>query len=83
MFFNNLELYIYGDFMKLSAVVIKEDNLYVALCPELNVSSQGKNEKEAIVNLKEAVELYLEDEDAKEVLKSLHPAKMYPLEVTA
>ena len=48
---------------KLSAIITLEDKEYVALCPELDVASQGKNIKEALENLKEAVELYLEDEN--------------------
>ena len=48
---------------ELSAVVRKEGQLYVALCPEFDVASQGKNVEEALANLKEALELYLEDED--------------------
>ena len=48
-----------------SAVVEKEDEWYVALCPELDVASQGKSFEDAMTNLKEAVELYLEDDDVK------------------
>jgi predicted RNase H-like HicB family nuclease len=50
--------------MKLSAVVTKEGKLYVSWCPEIDVASQGKTIELALANLKEAVELYLEDEDA-------------------
>ncbi len=49
----------------LSAVIHKEGDWYVSLCPELDVASQGKTIEEAISNLKEAVSLYLEDEDVK------------------
>jgi len=48
---------------KFSAVIHKEGEWYVSWCPELDIASQGKNVEQAIVNLKEAVELYLEDED--------------------
>ena len=48
---------------KLSAIIHKEGKWYVSLCPELDVASQGKTIEEAIRNLQEAVELYLEDED--------------------
>ncbi|MCD6171760.1 MAG: type II toxin-antitoxin system HicB family antitoxin [Thermoplasmata archaeon] len=51
--------------MKLTAVIRKEGKFYVALCPELDIASQGENIEEALRNLKEAIELYLEDEDAK------------------
>lgn len=45
---------------KFSAIIEKEENWYVALCPEVDVVSQGKTIEEALVNLKEALELYLE-----------------------
>lgn len=50
--------------MRLSAVIKQEDALFVAWCPEVDVASQGETEERALANLKEAVELYLEDEDA-------------------
>jgi predicted RNase H-like HicB family nuclease len=49
--------------MKLSAIVQKEGKWYVSLCPEVDIASQGKTVEEAILNLREAVEMYLEDED--------------------
>ena len=51
--------------MELSAVVRRENGIYVALCPEFDVASQGKSVEEALRNLKEALELYLEDEDVE------------------
>ena len=42
-----------------TTIIIKEGKWYVARCAELGVVSQGKTEKEAEDNLKEAVELYL------------------------
>ncbi len=47
--------------MKLSAIVWKEDDMYIAECPEVGTVSQGKSVEEAIKNLKEATELYLEE----------------------
>ena len=44
-----------------TAVIHKEDNLYVADCPEVGTVSQGHTVEEAIANLKEATELYLEE----------------------
>jgi predicted RNase H-like HicB family nuclease len=55
-----------------TAIVEKEGNLYVSLCPELDVTSQGKTIEEATANLKEAVELFLECADAKEIKRRLH-----------
>ena len=46
--------------MLLHGLIEKEDNLYSALCLELDVASQGKSIQEAKRNLKEAVGLYLE-----------------------
>ncbi len=47
--------------MDLTAIIRKGDKQYVALCPELDVASQGYTIDEAVKNLKEAVELYIEE----------------------
>jgi len=44
-----------------TAVLHKEDDLYVAECPEVGTVSQGETIEEAVANLKEATELYLEE----------------------
>jgi predicted RNase H-like HicB family nuclease len=44
-----------------SAVIHKEGGIFVAECPEVGTVSQGSTFEEALVNLKEATELYLED----------------------
>jgi predicted RNase H-like HicB family nuclease len=44
-----------------TAVIHKENNLYVAECPEIGTASQGETIEEAVINLKEATELYLEE----------------------
>ena len=44
-----------------TAVLHKEEGLYVAECPEVGTVSQGKTVEEAVSNLKEATELYLEE----------------------
>ena len=44
-----------------TAVLHKEEDLYVAECPEVGTISQGYSIEEAIANLKEATELYLEE----------------------
>jgi len=46
---------------KLTTIITKENKWYVARCIEVGVVSQGKTIEEAQENLKEAVELYLED----------------------
>ena len=44
-----------------TAVIHKEDGLYVADCPEVGTVSQGCSVEEALANLREATELYLEE----------------------
>ncbi len=50
----------------LTAMVQKEEDMYVAKCPEVGTVSQGKTIEEAVANLKEATELYLEEFPFKE-----------------
>ncbi|MCD4843922.1 MAG: type II toxin-antitoxin system HicB family antitoxin [Methanosarcinales archaeon] len=44
-----------------TAVIWQEDDVYVSKCPELEVASAGDTPQEALENLKEAVELYIEN----------------------
>jgi predicted RNase H-like HicB family nuclease len=45
----------------LTAVIHLEEDLYVAECPEVGTVSQGSTIEEAIENLEEAAEIYLEE----------------------
>jgi predicted RNase H-like HicB family nuclease len=45
---------------RFSALITKEDGWYVARCPELNITSQGKDVESARASLGEAIELYVE-----------------------
>ena len=45
---------------RFSALITKEDDVYVARCSELDVTSQGEDIESARANLREAIELYLE-----------------------
>jgi len=47
--------------MDFTAIIKKGEKQFVALCPELDVVSQGHTIEEALNNLKEAVELYIEE----------------------
>ena len=47
------------------SIITKEEKLFVANCPELDITSQGETIELALSNLKEAIELYLEDEDVE------------------
>ena len=62
-----------------TAIIHQEDDLYVAECPEVGTASQGTTIAEAISNLKEATELYLEEFP----LKSFSRPILTTLEVSA
>ena len=53
-----------------TAIIQKDEDMYVAKCLEVGTVSQGKTIEEAVANLKEATELYLEEFPAKE---KIHP----------
>ena len=55
----------------LTAVLIREDDGFVALCPEIDVASQGNTVEEAKANLREAVELFFECASEEEVEERL------------
>ncbi|MCX8490109.1 MAG: type II toxin-antitoxin system HicB family antitoxin [Cyclobacteriaceae bacterium] len=55
-----------------TAVIEKEGDGYVSLCPELDIASQGNSIEEASANLKEAVELFFETASTTEVKQRLH-----------
>ena len=50
-------------------MIHKEEDIYVAQCPEVGTVSQGYTVEEAIANLKEATELYLEEFPIEETSK--------------
>jgi predicted RNase H-like HicB family nuclease len=54
-----------------TAVIHKEEDMYVAECPEVGTVSQGESIEEAVNNLKEATELYLYEFPLKEERKTL------------
>ena len=53
------------------AIIEREGKSYVALCPELDIASQGNTVEEARRNLKEALELFFETADAAELRRRL------------
>ena len=55
-----------------TAIIEKEGDMYVALCPELDIASQGNSVEEARQNLKEAIELFLEEASPSEIQERLH-----------
>ena len=56
----------------LTAIIEREDDGFVALCPEVDVVSQGNTVAEARNNLKEALELFFETASVKEIESRLH-----------
>ncbi len=55
----------------LTAVIEREGDGYVALCPELDIASQGDTVEQSRANLQEAVELFFETASAEEVRERL------------
>lgn len=54
-----------------TAIIQRENDGFVALCPELDVASQGDTAEEARANLTEAVKLFLEAASPKEITRRL------------
>jgi len=61
-----------------TAILHREDDLFVAECPEVGTVSQGRTIEEALENLKEATELYLEEFPLPET----YPPLMTTIEVS-
>ena len=57
--------------LSLTAVLEREGDGFVSLCPEIDVASQGDSVEDALANLREAVELFLEVADTKEIEQRL------------
>lgn len=63
---------------RLTATITPEDGWYVARCVEVEVASQGRTIDDALANLREALELYFEDEPVPE----MHPVPIVaPIEI--
>jgi predicted RNase H-like HicB family nuclease len=57
---------------ELTAIIEREGDGYVALCPEVDVASQGDTVDEARSNLLEALELFFETASPKEIKERMH-----------
>jgi predicted RNase H-like HicB family nuclease len=66
--------------MRLTAIIEREGNGYVSLCPELDIASQGDTIEQARDNLQEALELFFECVSAEEV-KSRLRSELYVTQV--
>jgi len=57
---------------QLTAIIEREDDGYVAHCPQLDIASQGDSIEQARYNLIEALELFFETASASEIRERLH-----------
>jgi predicted RNase H-like HicB family nuclease len=57
---------------RLTAIIERGDNGFVALCPELDIASEGASIEEARANLIEALTLFFETADPSEVARRFH-----------
>ncbi|MGD0913579.1 MAG: type II toxin-antitoxin system HicB family antitoxin [Terracidiphilus sp.] len=55
----------------MTAIIEREDDGFVALCPELDIASQGSSVEEARANLIEALQLFFETAAPSEVARRL------------
>jgi predicted RNase H-like HicB family nuclease len=58
---------------RLTALIEREGDVYVALCPEFDIASQGDTVEEARANLTEALALFFEEADPSEVTRRYQP----------
>lgn len=58
--------------MKLTAIIERDGDGYVSLCPEFDIASQGNSVEQARDNLQEALELFLETASPEELRQRLH-----------
>lgn len=56
----------------MTAIIEREDDGFVALCPELDIASQGATIEEARANLVEALTLFFETASPSEVSRRFH-----------
>jgi predicted RNase H-like HicB family nuclease len=57
---------------RMTAIIEREDDGFVALCPELDIASQGSTIEEARANLIEALTLFFETAEQSEISRRLH-----------
>src|SRR5438445_12041462 len=63
---------------RMTAIIEREDDGYVALCPELDIASQGSTIEEARTNLIEALTLFFEVAEPSEISRRLHSDVFIP-----
>jgi predicted RNase H-like HicB family nuclease len=68
----NQENLVMQKYKQFTAIIEREGNSYVSLCPELDIASQGNSVEEARNNLAEALELFFEHASESEIKERLH-----------
>ena len=68
----NQENLVMQKYKQFTAIIEREGNGYVSLCPELDIASQGNSVEEARNNLAEALELFFEHASESEIKERLH-----------
>jgi predicted RNase H-like HicB family nuclease len=68
---------------RLTAVIEREGEGYVALCPEFDIASQGETIEEARDNLAESLSLFFETADATEIDRRFQMPRCSPLHLRA
>ena len=72
-----------SNIQQFTAIIEREEDGYVALCPELDIASQADTVEQARTNLIEALELFFEVADPSEVKKRMqHEVVITKLEVS-
>ena len=60
---------------RFQSIIVREDDLYVARCPDLDITSEGDTVESALANLTEAVERFLETAEPDEVVRRMRAAR--------
>jgi predicted RNase H-like HicB family nuclease len=61
--------------LTLTAIIERDADGYVSLCPELDIASQGQSRDEARANLTEAIEAFMETASPSEIQSRLSPER--------
>ena len=61
---------------RFQAIIVREDDLYIARCPDLDITSEGDSVESARANLAEAVECFLETAEPDEVVRRMRAARI-------
>jgi predicted RNase H-like HicB family nuclease len=82
MYYPSIDMKIMKNF-NVTAIIWQEDDVDVSKCTELEVASVGDTPQEALENLKEAVELYLENAKALGILNDFAASLQSPNKFTS